>query len=310
MKEEVEKSKKAMTAENRKWLFDIKDTAKEDAVKEGLGAEEVELYSELVQSVATLNFNAAGITPQEWYENYKTQIQTESKGTVGESKVGGEKFDQIIGERGAAALDAAEEATTRLDNLNVAREMEKAGKDARAIRLATGWERGAEGKWRYEIDDVKIEWSINSRTSLKMDLSEFLLDRTSEELLKAYPELAGVRIVVYPSNQTEDGYYDENNNMIFINSASPNPEMTLIHEIQHVIQSKEGFAEGTNLDEPYSELKRERNKELSPVFRKALKETGLIDERGELKEEYTNEIGVRFFIFDSQVSDIVYGYKN
>ncbi|MDR1952293.1 MAG: hypothetical protein LBQ37_02115, partial [Elusimicrobiota bacterium] len=217
---------------------------------------------------------------------------------------------QIIGEKGAAALDAAEEATTRLDNLNVAREMEKAGKDARAIRLATGWERGAEGKWRYEIDDVKIEWSINSRTSLKMDLSEFLLDRTSEELFKAYPELAGVRIVVYPSNQKEDGYYDENNNMIFINSASPNPEMTLIHEIQHVIQYIEGFAEGTNLDDTYSELKSERNQALSPVFREALEETGLIDERGELKEEYTNEIGVRFFIFDSQVSDIVYGYKN
>lgn len=35
---------------------------------------------------------------------------------------------RFIGEKGAANLDKAEEATTRLDNLNVAREMEKSGK--------------------------------------------------------------------------------------------------------------------------------------------------------------------------------------
>lgn len=44
---------------------------------------------------------------------------------------------------------------TRLDNLSVAREMEAEKKDAKAIKLATGWERGADGKWRYEIADMK-----------------------------------------------------------------------------------------------------------------------------------------------------------
>ena len=59
----------------------------------------------------------------------------------------------FIGEQGAASLDKAEEAATRLDNLSVAREMEEAGKDAKSIKMATGWERGADGKWRYEVDD-------------------------------------------------------------------------------------------------------------------------------------------------------------
>lgn len=59
----------------------------------------------------------------------------------------------FIGEQGASNLDKAEEATTRLDNLNVAREMEEAGKDAKSIKMATGWERGADKKWRYEVDD-------------------------------------------------------------------------------------------------------------------------------------------------------------
>ena len=68
----------------------------------------------------------------------------------------------FIGKKGAENLDKAEEATTRLDNLNVAREMETAGKDAKAIKLATGWERGADGKWRYEVmDDFELDLDAN-----------------------------------------------------------------------------------------------------------------------------------------------------
>lgn len=60
---------------------------------------------------------------------------------------------QFLGAQGISRLDLAEEVTTRMDNLSVARTMESAGKDAKTIKLATGWERGADGKWRYEIDD-------------------------------------------------------------------------------------------------------------------------------------------------------------
>ncbi len=62
---------------------------------------------------------------------------------------------QFIGENGAASADHAEEVSVRLDNLSVAREMESSDRDAKAIKLATGWERGADGKWRYEIADMK-----------------------------------------------------------------------------------------------------------------------------------------------------------
>ena len=62
---------------------------------------------------------------------------------------------QFIGEKGATAADHAEEVSVRLDNLSVAREMEASDRDAKAIKLATGWERGADGKWRYEIADMK-----------------------------------------------------------------------------------------------------------------------------------------------------------
>ena len=64
---------------------------------------------------------------------------------------------QFVGEKGAAAMDKAEEASVRLDNLAVAREMEAAGKDAKTVKLATGWERGGDGKWRYEIEDGRFD---------------------------------------------------------------------------------------------------------------------------------------------------------
>ena len=38
--------------------------------------------------------------------------------------------------------------------------MVKAGKDALAIKMATGWERGADGKWRYEIEDLKLKKDV------------------------------------------------------------------------------------------------------------------------------------------------------
>ena len=70
---------------------------------------------------------------------------------------------RFIGEKGASNLDAYEEANTRLDNLAVAREMEKSGKDAKAIKMATGWERGADGKWRYETADFEYYPSGDAR---------------------------------------------------------------------------------------------------------------------------------------------------
>ena len=60
----------------------------------------------------------------------------------------------FVGEQGASMADHTEEVSHRMDNLAVAREMEESGKDAKAIKMATGWERGGDGKWRYEIEDA------------------------------------------------------------------------------------------------------------------------------------------------------------
>lgn len=67
---------------------------------------------------------------------------------------------QIIGELGARELDRNAESNERIANLETAKRMEEAEKDANAIRLATGWEKGADGKWKYEIDDSKVHFNL------------------------------------------------------------------------------------------------------------------------------------------------------
>lgn len=41
--------------------------------------------------------------------------------------------------------------------------MERQQKDAKAIKLATGWERGGDGKWRYEVQDFDVDVNGTAR---------------------------------------------------------------------------------------------------------------------------------------------------
>ena len=95
---------------------------------------------------------------------------------------------QFIGEKGARAMDMAEEAFVRLDNLQVARDMDLSGKDAKTIKLATGWEFGADGKWRYEIGDGKFDAFGNlhpERRKLSEEELKFIKE-TSDEFDRAF----------------------------------------------------------------------------------------------------------------------------
>ena len=170
----------------------------------------------------------------------------------------------LAGERGAAAADKAEERTFRMDNLSVAKDMEKNKKKAKAIKAATGWERGADGKWRYEMPDVVLrdpkEW-VNKKTLTLSDIVEKPNDLFKEypELFDAYPELKDMKIL---KGRAKSGgvFY---NNAITLNLgdireaikydldthyklANNSLKKTLVHEIQHYIQEKEGFAQGGN----------------------------------------------------------------
>ena len=130
----------------------------------------------------------------------------------------------FAGEKGAAEADKAEEKTYRMDNLKVAEKMERGKKDAKAIKLATGWERGADGRWRYEMPDFKADKPITVDVDIDIShvgpyspykeplckLSDLIDDKN---LFAAYPSLKNIDILLV-GNTAFEGMYDKLHNNI------------------------------------------------------------------------------------------------
>lgn len=162
----------------------------------------------------------------------------------------------LAGERGAAAADKAEERTFRMDNLSVAKDMEKNKKKAKAIKMATGWERGADGKWRYEMPDAMIKdtMDVGGGHIVKRYEDDMLWNGgklsdviDAPELFKAYPHLKDVRIETdaIMNDMPSNGEYNAKTNTITIHADELKYMNSILnHEIQHAIQSIEGFDRG------------------------------------------------------------------
>lgn len=206
----------------------------------------------------------------------------------------------LAGERGAAAADKAEERTIRMDNLSVAKDMEKNKKKAKAIKAATGWERGADGKWRYEMPDVVLrdpkEW-VNKKTLTLSDIVEKPNDLFKEypELFDAYPKLKDVKI---QKGRAKMGgsYYDNTITLnlggireaikydldIHYKIATRLLKRTLVHEVQHYIQHEEGFAKGGSEQFVRDAIKDEFEKVIKQI--RGLRAEGKEDEAKALAE--------------------------
>ncbi|MDR1591893.1 MAG: hypothetical protein LBS16_03290, partial [Prevotellaceae bacterium] len=114
----------------------------------------------------------------------------------------------------------------------------------RRIKHATGWERGADGKWRYEIPDITLKKDIRYQA---LTLKDVINDENG--LFLAYPQLKEIPVRV---GGIDYGSAEWNGREITFNEKYYNPEnvdsitRSLIHEIQHAIQGIEGFSDGTN----------------------------------------------------------------
>lgn len=194
-------------------------------------------------------------------------------------------LNQIIGIEGAENL---RESGADIDYIAVAESMRAQGKTPQEIRLATGWEQGADGKWRYEIPDFKFKdgWDSavrDARSRLDSeyakrqenvsDDSEFLaleeqlaaekrnliVSRNlseivdAPELFSAYPQLKDLTVEFGPLPDRVGGYFSEDRNVIRLplDSAisSKQARSTLVHEVQHAVQRIEGFTRGSNPEE-------------------------------------------------------------
>lgn len=130
-----------------------------------------------------------------------------------------------------------------------------------AVKEWTGLERGADGMWRREFSDSAStynEYGFN-RTSRRIDPIDPTTGKLAtveygqlgdvlkhDRLYEAYPEAKNIRVVMSPISGTTQGYYASGRNTIVISDKfRTDPEgakSTLLHEVQHWIQDKEGFS--------------------------------------------------------------------
>lgn len=199
------------------------------------------------------------------------------------------------GEKGAAEADKAEEKTYRMDNLKVAEEMERGKKDAKAIKLATGWERGTDGKWRYEMPDAKIKdmKDIGGGNIVKRFDDDMLWNDgkladviDAPGLFEAYPQLKDVRIDTdaIMNDMPSNGDYNAKTNTITIHADELKYMNSILnHEIQHAIQHIEGFARGGSPRLIRGEVKKKFNEVTKQI--RQLRAEGKEDEAKALVEK-------------------------
>lgn len=148
---------------------------------------------------------------------------------------------------GPAMIAGVGSATANFRALGSAMSREGFKDSAAKIVKETGWYKGVDDKWRYEISDLGMklkdrDWTHGQSGKLK-DFVEH------PELYKAYPEIADYKFEVAPPNYKSIASVNSGTKTIIINpskieSGDQGLLDVLAHELQHTIQLKEGFALG------------------------------------------------------------------
>ena len=253
---EIEEAKKRVESIERV-SETLKSLNKEDLIAQTLLDPETyeEAYKPLLEEIKTAGNGAVTKAARDsalilaklaenFHKNYGVPLKpamVKAGEVVGINK---EAYHQMAGEHARNAP---------LDKLEVAKKMEEEEASPEEIWDATGWMRGPEGEWRFEIPDY---------------LENIHLDRLSEEpryideiydnhdLYEAYPELRDVTIRVADLKTEYNGEHAGANGLtigdiitIDRSYAAKNDtdvKKIIIHELQHVIQNEfeRGFSKG------------------------------------------------------------------
>lgn len=174
----------------------------------------------------------------------------------------------MVAGEGASTADAIK--------LDEAKKMERKGAKRREIFDATGWWRGKDRKWRFEISDDQAEFNLGHKGAPVGEFFDQAYQGRKQipareaidhpELMKAYdktynPDLSsegmGLPGFIAAPFKNTNGEYSENSDFVSINRSLPKyqAKSTALHEIQHAIQQREGFARGGSPSDFYGEIK-------------------------------------------------------
>lgn len=206
------------------------------------------------QENATLRDQAATLEAlQAHLDELGVDLETTSDEEVLSLLRGGEqRLEQFAGPTAwTADVPALQEARARIEQ----------GDNPNVVRQETGWFQGVDGKWRFEIDDSAATFKpLNDWLEAAEDGDGVPLGEVLEHpaLFAAYPELARVMVRVDPERQAGGFFSGEPGRgfvgaFIELGDPSTYPDAhpaidTLMHEIQHAIQAREGFATGGSPD--------------------------------------------------------------
>ena len=260
----------------------------ENAGEDGTQAEAWAILEEIFAD-AYAGINAFSVHAERFNE---TVEQTMTERGVGRGSQNAAATDRTTGppEGGRYSFGGENAQRADLEALDRAQDMERRGVAMETIFRETGWYTGADGKWRFEIDDSGMEYSRwgdmnrsdraeyarfrelegkfidgtitqEEQTELRqlldqghgpgraeeqqtLRLADFL---RHDELYQNYPQLrqAALRFADLPEG-THGSYNTGTNTITLNNSLRDAPEDTLVHEIQHAIQSAEGFSGGSS----------------------------------------------------------------
>lgn len=198
-----------------------------------------------------------------------------------------EEMDQVLGHGMAGALTGvtgnlprlmrpAPSGTTELgifggrsaktaDHAALARaeEMAASGAAREDIWRDTGWFQGADGKWRFEIDDSASRYVPEGMKPKEYKIfGDSVMGKEGvvgevlphDLLAQAYPDVPGLKVTRTNYSDGRLGHYDKGGgsfNMdehIALNMGSPmfTGRDTMLHELQHAIQQREGFQGGAS----------------------------------------------------------------
>lgn len=251
--------------------------AVERSIREKYGSEEfdgiVESYIRNLRGIIDIDENAADYEVEQALLDVKNEILADAYAGINAfgEKAGKyqEDVQQTLEERGIVDTGRETAAATErrtgppekysyagrnaenadLDALHEAERYEMQGVDAETIRQKTGWFRGADGKWRSEVNDSGMKLRTDAADISNYAALGELVD--APELFTAYPDLADVGVTFQNLERGQNGGYNRRFDSIELSRDLKNrPEEllnSLIHEVQHAIQRREGFTPGANL---------------------------------------------------------------
>ena len=134
-----------------------------------------------------------------------------------------------------------------------AQSMKETGSSAQDIFQETGWSQGADGQWRFEIDDSSASLDM---TALKPGKTARLEDIFKHDaLFEAYPQLRGMKIKLAKEERGFDAAFyppifrlKTKLGWLMLSPGRSDEAVlnTILHEVQHQIQQIEDFGYGSS----------------------------------------------------------------